>query len=95
MSYREGAEKFYDLLEAKDGAPFYIDLAHVPELKAESCWFTQERPLDGDRVVVRTGHHVTRVEERITTVRLWYELYENWRMLERYLTGGASPRRAK
>ena len=51
--------------------------------------------MDGDRVVVRTGHHVTRLEERITTVSLWYELYENGRMLERYLTGVASPRRAK
>ena len=95
MSYREGAEKFYDLFGAKDGAPFYPDLAHVPELKAENGWFAQKRPLDGDKVVVRTGHHVTRLEERITTVSLWYELYENGRMLERYLTGGASPRRAK
>ena len=36
MSYSEGAEKFYDLFGAKDDAPFYIDLAHVPELKADS-----------------------------------------------------------
>ena len=28
MSYREGAEKFYDLFGAKDDAPFYIELAH-------------------------------------------------------------------
>jgi len=95
MSYREGAEKLYDLFGAKDGAPFYIDLAHVPELRAESGWFVQKRPLDGDRVVVRMNHHVTRREERITTVSLWYELFEGGMMLERYLTGGASPRRAK
>jgi hypothetical protein len=95
MSYREGAEKFYDLFGAKDGAPFYIDLAHVPELRPKAAGSSRKRPLDGDRVVVRTGHHVTRLEELITTVSLWYELYENGRMLERYLTGGASPRRAK
>lgn len=28
MTYREGAEKYYDLFGAKDDAPFYIDLAH-------------------------------------------------------------------
>jgi len=35
MSYREGAEKFYDLFGAKDDAQFYIELAHVPELTVE------------------------------------------------------------
>ena len=28
VSYREGAERFYDLFGAKDDAPFYIELAH-------------------------------------------------------------------
>jgi SAM-dependent methyltransferase len=28
MTYREGAEKYYDLFGEKDDAPFYIDLAH-------------------------------------------------------------------
>ena len=51
MSYREGADKFYDLFGAKDDAPFYIDLAHVPELKDDSGWFVQRRPLDADRLV--------------------------------------------
>jgi hypothetical protein len=37
MSYREGVEKFYDLFGAKDGAPFYIDLAHVPELRPKAA----------------------------------------------------------
>ena len=87
MSYREGADKFYDLFGAKDDAPLYIDLAHVPELKDDSGWFVQKRPLDGDRMVVRTGHHKTRPEEQIMTVSLWYELYEDGRMLERYFDG--------
>jgi hypothetical protein len=34
MSYREGAEKFYDQFRANDDAPFYIDLAHEHEDKA-------------------------------------------------------------
>jgi SAM-dependent methyltransferase len=69
------------------GGVYAFDLAHVPELKADSGWFVQKRPLDGDRMVVRTGHHRTRTEERIMTVSLWYELYEDGRMLERYFDG--------
>jgi ubiquinone/menaquinone biosynthesis C-methylase UbiE len=69
------------------GGVYAFELAHVPELKADSGWFVQNRPLDGDRMVVRTGHHVTRPEERIMTVSLWYELYEDGRMLERYFDG--------
>ena len=64
MSYLEGAEKFDDLFGAKDDAPFYIDLAHVPELKADSGWIVQRRPLDEDRLVMLlTGQ--TRIKEVI------------------------------
>jgi SAM-dependent methyltransferase len=70
------------------GGVYAFDLAHVPELKADSGWFVQKRPLGEDRMVVRTGHHKTRPEERIMTVSLWYELYEDGRMLERYFDGG-------
>ena len=69
------------------GGVYAFDLAHVPELKADSGWFVQKRPLDGDRMVVRTGHHRMKTEERIMTVSLWYELYEDGRMLERYFDG--------
>jgi len=66
---------------------YAFDLTHVPELEADSGWFVQKRSQDGDRMVVRTGHHVTRPEERIMTVSLWYELYGDGRMLERYFDG--------
>ena len=69
------------------GGVYAFELAHVPELRADSGWFVQKRPLDRDRMVVRTGHHRTRPEERIMSVSLWYELYEGGRMLERYFDG--------
>jgi SAM-dependent methyltransferase len=69
------------------GGVYAFDLAHVPELKAESGWFVQKKPLDGGRMVVRVGHHKTRPEKRIMTVSLWYELYEDGQMLERYFDG--------
>jgi SAM-dependent methyltransferase len=70
------------------GGVYAFELAHVPELKADSGWFVEKRPLGVDGMVVRTGHHNTRPEERIMTVSLWYELYEDGRMLERYFDGG-------
>ena len=69
------------------GGVYAFDLAHVLKLKADSGWFVQKRPLGEDRMVVRTGHHNNRPEERIMTVSLWYELYEDGRMLERYFDG--------
>ena len=46
-----------------------------------------KKPLDGDRMVVRTGYNVTKPEERIMTMNLWYELYKDGRMIERYFDG--------
>lgn len=69
------------------GGVYAFDLAHVPELKDDIGWFVQRRPLDEDRLVVRTGYHRTKTERRIMTVSLWYELYEDGRMLERYFDG--------
>ena len=70
------------------GGAYAFDLAHVPDLKEDSGWFVQRRPLDEHRTVVRTGHHSTDPEKRLMTVNLWYELYEDGRMAERYFEGG-------
>jgi len=72
---------------APSGA-YAFDLAHVPDLKEDSGWFVQRRPLDEYRTVVRTGYHSTDPEKRLMTVNLWYELYEDGRMAERYFEGG-------
>jgi len=70
------------------GGVYAFDLAHVPEPRAESGWFVQRRILDEHRTVVRTGFHRTDPERRFMSVDLWYELYRNGRMLERYHEGG-------
>jgi ubiquinone/menaquinone biosynthesis C-methylase UbiE len=69
------------------GGVYAFDLVHVPEPKDVSDWFVQKKLLDGDRMVVRTGYNVTKPEERIMTVNLWYELYKDGRMLERHFDG--------
>ncbi len=72
---------------ADDGV-YAFDLAHVPELKADSGWFVQKKPLDPHRQVVRTGYHTTNPGNRRMTLNLWYELYHDGRMMERYFESG-------
>lgn len=74
MSYREGAEKYYDLFGDKTDGPFYIGLAR--------------KTIDEHNMVVRTGYHSTDPEKRLMTVNLWYEHYVDGRMTERYFEGG-------
>ena len=69
------------------GGVYAFDLAHVPELTAEGGWFVQSKPLDENRLVVRTGYHRTDVERRIMSVSLWYEVVEEGRIVERYYDG--------
>jgi len=69
------------------GGVYAFDLAHVPRLEADSGWFVQRKALDERRTVVRVGFHKTFPEKRLMSVDLWYELYEDGRMLERYHEG--------
>lgn len=70
------------------GGIYAFDLAHVPKMEAESGWFVERRPLDERRTVVRVGFHKTNPAMRLMLVDLWYELYEDGRMQERYHEGG-------
>jgi len=67
---------------------FAFDLAHVSKIEAGSGWFIERKALNDRRTVVRLGFHKTNVERRLMSMDLWYELYENGRMLERYHEGG-------
>ena len=67
---------------------YAFDLAQVPILEEDNGWFVQRRPLDERRTVVRTGFHRTDPKRRLMSVDLWYELYEDGRMVERYFEGG-------
>jgi trans-aconitate methyltransferase len=69
------------------GGVYAFELAHVPEPSAEGGWFVQRKPLDENRLVVRTGYHSTDVERRIMSVSLWYDLVEDGRIVERYYDG--------
>jgi SAM-dependent methyltransferase len=70
------------------GGVYAFDLAHVPEVRRDSGWFVQRKPLDRRRMVVRTGHHSTDPKRMRMSIDLWYELFEDGRMVERYFEGG-------
>jgi SAM-dependent methyltransferase len=70
------------------GGVYAFDLTHVPELREDSGWFVQRRALDERRMVVRMGFHRTYPDRRVMSMDLWYDLYEEGRMLERYFEGG-------
>jgi SAM-dependent methyltransferase len=70
------------------GGVYAFDLANVPDVKTDSGWFVQRKPLDEYTTIVRTGYHSTDPGRRLMSVNLWYELYEDGRMKERYFEGG-------
>lgn len=70
---------------AHDGV-YAFDLSNVVE--TECGWFVQCKPLDDRRTVVRLVFHKTCSETRQMSVDIWYELYEEGRMVERYHEGG-------
>lgn len=63
---------------------FAFDLSHTLRIETSSGWFTERKPLDEKRTVVRLGLHKTNPAKQLMSIDLWYELYENGRMLERY-----------
>lgn len=72
---------------APDGV-YVFELAHVSEVKADSHWYVQREPLDEGQEVTRTGFHRIDPAKRLLTVNMWYEVYEDGRMLERFYEGG-------
>lgn len=69
------------------GGVYTFELSHVPELTAKENWFVQRKPLDENRLVVRTGYHTTDVGRCIKSVSLWYDVVEDGRIAERYYDG--------
>lgn len=67
---------------------YAFDLAHIPRIESESGWFVQRKAVDERKTVVRTGFHRTDPQRLLTSMDLWYELYEDGRMIERYHEGG-------
>jgi SAM-dependent methyltransferase len=67
---------------------FAFELAHLPMVKADSYWYVERKPLNNRLQVTRTGYHKIDPDKRLLIVNMWYEIFEEGRMLERYYEGG-------
>ena len=69
------------------GGAYVFDLYLNTEQKSDKNWFIQMKEIDETRYVVRTGYQTTDFEKRHMSLNMWYELYKNGKMIERYHEG--------
>jgi len=68
----------------RSGGVYAFDLAHVKEEEPSSGWFVQRKDLGEGRMVVRSGFHRTNPIVRTSSIDLFYDVYVDGRMTERY-----------
>jgi ubiquinone/menaquinone biosynthesis C-methylase UbiE len=66
---------------------YIFDLYLVSNLKQDKGWFIERKKKDDSKYVLRTGYQATDLEKKIMTLNMWYEVYKNGRMTERYHEG--------
>jgi SAM-dependent methyltransferase len=69
---------------------YAFDLAHVPELDEKQDWFVNHKSPDRGKTIVRVGLQQTGPKRRVVKTNIWYELYEEGRMVEKYYESGES-----
>jgi len=69
------------------GGAYVFDLYLNTEPKFHKNWFIQRKEINETRYVVRTGYQTADFENRHMSLNMWYELYENGKMIERFHEG--------
>jgi len=69
------------------GGRYVFDLYLVNELKADRGWFVQRKTLHDGAKVIRSGYHVTRPEQRLMSLDMWYDHVVDGRVTERFYEG--------
>ena len=69
------------------GGRLVFDLYLVKELKEDRGWFVQRKDLEDGTKVIRSGYHVTRPEQRLMLLDMWYDLVVDGRVTERFYEG--------
>jgi len=69
------------------GGHYVFDLYLVKELKADRGWFVQRKELEDGTKVIRSGYHVTKPEQRLMSLDMWYDHVEDGRVTERFHEG--------
>lgn len=69
------------------GGHYVFDLYLAEELKADRGWFVQRKTLEDGSMVIRSGYHVTKPEQRLMSLDMWYDHVVDGRVAERYYEG--------
>ncbi len=69
------------------GGRYVFDLYIVEELKADRGWFVQRKEFEDGSKVIRSGYHVTRPEQRLMSLDMWYDHVVDGRVVDRYYEG--------
>ena len=69
------------------GGRYVFDLYIAEELNADRGWFVQRKTLQDGSQVIRSGYHVSRPEERLMSLDMWYDHVVDGRVAERYYEG--------
>ena len=69
------------------GGHYVFDLYLVKDLKANNGWFVQRKELQDGSKVIRSGYHVTRPEQRLMSLDMWYDHVVDGRVTERFYEG--------
>lgn len=69
------------------GGSYIFDLYLVKELKADRGWFVQRKVLEDGTKVIRSGYHVTRPEQRLMSLDMWYDHVVDGKVAERFYEG--------
>jgi len=67
---------------------YVFDLAQVSSNQDKDSWFVQHKQLDDSQTVIRIGFRRVKPQKNLISIHLWYELYEDGLLLERYHEGG-------
>jgi len=70
------------------GGAYVFDLANISINQEKNGWFIQNKQLDDSQTVMRTGFRKVKLLHNIISINLWYELYEDGLLLERYHEAG-------
>lgn len=66
---------------------YVFDLYLVKELKADKGWVVQRKELEDGAKVIRSGYHVTKPEQRLMSLDMWYDHVVDGRVAKRFYEG--------
>ncbi len=66
------------------GGVYVFDLAQVSTYQNKNAWFVQHKQMEDSQTVVRIGYRKVKPLKNLMSIHLWYELYEDGLLVERY-----------